>query len=111
MIYKEKLEELLVRNWTKFLDTKKVLVKVLQDANASADTFNIVKSDGKPEKKAMQVSLSRFRLADTGFLIWVEFVVPRDGEVYVGTAEYRLLASGSLELRQMLGTRFKKDSE
>lgn len=108
MIYKEKLEELLVRNWAKFLDTKKVLVRVLQDVAAQADTFNIVGGDGRPERNAMQVSLSRFQLTDAGFVVWVEFVVPRNGEVCVGTAEYMLLAAGSLTLRQMMGTRFTR---
>lgn len=110
MINKEKLEELLVRNWAKFFDTKKLVAKVLQDVAISFNTFNIAERGG-PERNSMQVSLSRFYLADSGFILWVEFIVPRDAETSVGTAEYILSNNGSLELRQIMGTRFTIESK
>ena len=111
MIQKEKLEELLVKNWAKFLDSKKLLAKVLQDANAATPTFSIVKSAKAPEKNAIQISISRFQLADAGFLIWTEFVIPRDTGTHIGTAEYQLLNTGELGLRQIMGTTFTKATE
>lgn len=108
MINRGKLEELLVRNWATFLDTKKLVVRVLQDVNAAVDTFGIAESGGGPAKNAVQVSLSRFHLADAGFELWVEFVVPRNGDVSVGTVEYLLSSRGTLELRQIMGTRLTR---
>jgi len=105
MIDKEKLEEVLIRNWASFLDSKKLMVRVLQDANSTADTFNIVMKDVGP-KKMVQISVSRFQLTTDGFVVWVEFVIPRERETYIGTAEYVLKHSGDLDLRQLIGTRF-----
>ena len=108
MIDKGKLEDLLIRNWASFFDIKKLVVRVLRDVNAAGDTFHAAKGGSKPDRNTMQVSLSRFHLADTGFELWVEFVVPRDGDVSVGTVEYLLSNSGLMELRQIMGTRFNK---
>jgi hypothetical protein len=106
MINKGKLEELLVRNWTSFFDTKKLIVKVLKDVEVSEETFATSTCDRKCDKNSMQVSLSRFHLEDSGFVLWVEFVVPRNEAVSVGTVEYKLNNDSSLELRQMMGTKF-----
>jgi hypothetical protein len=107
MIDKGKLDELLVKNWTRFIDAKRLMVRVLQDANAAADKFNIVTS-GDGHKQMVQVSVSRFDPTSVGFVVWVEFSVPRDDVSYVGTAEYDLRIDGGVNLRQIIGTKFTK---
>lgn len=109
MINKEKLEELLVRNWTKFLDTKKIMVKTLQDVNISTDKFNYCKDEKQPANNTTtQIGLSRFCLTESGFIIWIEFVVPNYNYISVGTIEYIIYHNGSIELKQIMGTKFTK---
>lgn len=107
MIHKEKLEELMVRNWAYFLDVKKVVVRVLQDASLAAGSFEIAGVGNPSEKDAVQISLSRCGLARDGFVIWVEFNSPRNGEIHAGTAEYLMDFDGTLDLRQIIGKRFR----
>lgn len=108
MINKEKLEELLVRNWTKFLDTKKIMVRTLQDVNTSTDKFNYCENEKQITNTTTQISISRFYLAESGFTIWIEFIIPNNKYISVGTIEYILYHNGSIELKQIIGTKFTK---
>ena len=107
MIYKEKIEELLIKNWTNILDAKKIIAAVLRDAAAASDTFNIVTEGEKPERNMLRVGVSRFEVTTRGFLLWAEFAVPRPNGSQVGTAEYLLGLDGTLRLLDVRGTRPK----
>jgi len=105
MIDREKLEEVLRKNWTHFLDSKKLMARVLQDANSAADTFHIVKKKSRPQRNMVQISVSRCQPTCAGFLLWVEFFIPRDPHAYLGTAEYLLGEQNDPTLRQIIGTK------
>lgn len=99
----EKLEELLVANWTQFVDSAKLLGYVLQTVQKQKDKFAYI-ADTKIKAKGAQIMLSRFSLVPNGFIIWIEFHVPVPGsQAAVGTTELYLTNTGSLTHIQTLG--------
>lgn len=66
MIDKNKLEKILLANWTKFINYKNLLPFI---------------------EKSKSIKLSRFELVDDGFIIWIEF----DS----GTTELKIHNNGS----------------
>ncbi len=102
MLNKTKVEEVLVQNWTKFIDTNRLLATTLRDVR---DHDLPVKVGKPPTKHSVQISVSRLQPGPHGFLLWVEFSIPRNEELALGTCEYALSWDGDLALRTVLGTR------
>lgn len=103
ILKEDKLEELLVANWAKILDSSKLMNFVLQSARDYKNRF-VVLDQQSPNKKSLQITVSRFGMMPTGFLIWVEFVVPLDNKISVGTTELHLANSGILTHVETIGT-------
>jgi|SRR3972149_5888749 len=103
IINKERLEKLLLTNWVSFLDNKKLLAFVL--STVKNQKFNVVISNKIPPK-SVSVKLSKFELKEKGFVVWVEFTVPQQGDLVVGTSEIALNHDGTLSHIQTIGTLF-----
>jgi len=58
LINKEKLENLLVAHWTEFINIQELL-----------------KYLGHPNKKVQKLTISRFERTNTGFIVWLEFLL------------------------------------
>jgi hypothetical protein len=89
-IYKAKLEELLLKNWSSFIDTKRFVAFVLN--LASNTEFPTIKEDVKVN--GTQLKLSRFEPVKSGFTIWVEFSIPKDSGMIIGTTELHMSILG-----------------
>jgi hypothetical protein len=80
-------EKLLIANWTQFLDSSKLLAFVLVKIQENANNFTLIESETKPFK-GVRISISRFQPANSGFIIWVDFIAPISGSSIVdGTME------------------------
>ena len=104
LLDKQKLEELLLKNWTSFMDFKTLLSLVLvavRDTEFPARTTQEIKIQ-------TQIKLSRFEPGEHGFTVWVEFSVPRGDGLVVGTSEIQLLLSGKATHIQTIGNLFLK---
>jgi hypothetical protein len=108
VLKEDKLEELLVANWTHFVDSGRLMAYVLQNVQANVNNLAVIPtSEIKP--KGVQITLSRFHWTMSGFLIWAEFTVPvRLDMVAVGTMELHLSSNGSLTHTQTLGNLYSK---
>lgn len=100
----DKLEELLVANWTGFLDTSKLMVYVLGHIQETINKDFAVIIQSVPHKT--QITISRFQLIESGFLIWVDFSAPREEGVAVGTAELHISPKGHLTHIRTVGNLF-----
>lgn len=109
VLKEDKLEELLVANWTKFLDSGKIMGYVLQVVQANLNNLAVIPStDMRP--KGVQITLSRFHWTMSGFLIWVEFNVPvAINKLAEGTVELHLSSNGTLSYTQVLGNLYCKE--
>lgn len=101
----ERMEQLLVAKWAEVLDARKVIAFTLACVRDHLSDLNEDRVDELP-KSRVQVSVSRFQPANDHFLIWVEFSVPLDGRVAVGTHELRLALGGKLDHVRTVGNLF-----
>ena len=96
------LEEVLKKNWATFFDKKKLLVTVLKDARKI--DFKVSKQKQCPPQN-IKVLITNFKfLSGNLFEIWVEFTVPKDHGVIIGTHIYSLCLDGDLKLIKSFGT-------
>lgn len=99
----DKLEKILVANWTHFLDSSKLMAYVLQKIQENASSLDII-SPEKIKNKGVKMTLSRFSLTPHGFIIWVEFNAPLVPNNYVeGTMELLLDLQGQFNFMSMNG--------
>ena len=99
----DKLESLLVANWTHFINSSKLMAYVLKNVQENANCLDIISSE-KIKNKGIRVTLSRFHLNKNGFLIWVEFNTPVANSKYAeGTMELNLSFGGTLNFITMNG--------
>ncbi len=101
-----KLEELLVANWTSFMDYSKLMAFVLKCVRDNVNKDFSILTQSSVKRKGVQITLSRFQLVENGFIVWVDFSVPHENNVAVGTSELHLSPSGTLTHMRTLGNLF-----
>lgn len=97
----EAMEGVLLANWDKFMDHKRLMATVLAHARDADLHIDTEATQGKEILKQTKVSLSRFQPAQGGFLVWADFSVPKGGGIRVGTAELFARLDGTVEFRGM----------
>lgn len=99
----DKLEKLLVANWTQFLDSTRLMAFVLQKLQENAGRLDIITSQSI-KSKGIKITLSRFHPSGNGFLIWIEFNAPVVPNRFAeGTMELFLSLDGQLKLLNLIG--------
>lgn len=108
IILEDKLQELLVTNWANFIDKTKFMAAVLQ--NTRDAQLALHKTNEMPPQR-MSLTITKFAVVDKStFEIWVEFSVPIDERVAVGSHIYHLGMDGELELKESYGCRFESEA-
>lgn len=105
LINGQNLENLLIANWAKFLDFKQIIAFTLNCVRDNKDSLQTVLEDELPEKN-VQVTISRFELYPDGFVIWIDYTVPYENTIAVGTVESKLNLNGELIPLNTIGTLF-----
>ncbi len=103
MVNKEKLEEILVANWTKFMDVNKFMAFVLRCAKDINKNSCVVTGE---LKKNTKVTLSKFTPTPNGFILWADFSVPHGETMAIGTAELFLSPCGEISHIRTVGNLF-----
>lgn len=90
MLNSEKLESLLLANWTKFMDYKEVMERLSKIASEKlGGTWYVQK-----------LTLSQFRLVSGNkFIIWFEYTVGRGPEEATLTSEFNLDATEFIHIQ------------
>jgi hypothetical protein len=65
MIDTKKLEKLLIKSWTEFIDIHEMMHY----------TTKLATELGFVTQKVKKVSITRFELVENGFLVWVDYIV------------------------------------
>jgi len=99
----DKLEELLVANWTQFIDSSKLMGFVLKKVQDNTNNLAIIcNTEIKP--KGFKITVSRCYLKLQGFIVWVEFTFPLStNKMAEGTMELLLSHNGSISHMRTLG--------
>ena len=100
------LENVLQSHWAEFLDSTQLLRVVRQHINATE--FKKVKQDEIPSKRHIKLTVSSFKKQkDTHrFDVAIEFTVPKDSGIVIGTALVLFDFSGLFEIYESYGTHF-----
>jgi hypothetical protein len=79
------------------------MMRVLSDAQ-HAELVELHADDPPPRKT--KITITKLKLIEDEFEFWVEFTVPHERGVVVGTHIYRLNLQGQLDLNETHGTLF-----
>lgn len=101
-----KLENVLQTHWAEFLDTVQVMRFVLEQVRDT--TFKVIRQADIPPRQ-MKVSVTRFAKDGDGFEVWIEFTVPKNEGVVIGTVLCSLSLLGELRLKESFGTEFQPE--
>lgn len=107
IILSDRLEKLLLANWAEYLN-KNHLIQTVLSAVRDAD---LKEMEGRPVSTQMKISVTKFSISGNRFEVWVEFVVPQDKHVAIGTHVYLLSLDGNFELQKTYGVTFKKSDD
>ena len=107
MLLLDNFEQLLLKQWATFIELRPFTDYILSLAQG-ADLRTV---DEEYSANGIQLKLSRFLLTPEGFLIWVEFIVPKSpSETLVGTVELLLTNDGTFQHLKTGGAEFKRTS-
>ncbi len=98
-----KLEELLIANWTNFIESNKLMAFVLSCVRENVRSNFSVIAQSVGTKKGVQITISRFQLTKDGFILWIDFNVPYESNIAVGTSEMLLSHTGTLNHIRTVG--------
>ena len=99
-----KLEKLLQSQWTEFLDKPQLIRAVLEYARD--EDYRVLKQTDIPSRQ-FKVTITKFAIQKPlQFEAWVEFTVPKDEGVVIGTHVLILSLDGEMELKETYGTHF-----
>ena len=93
---------LLRKHWTSFIDKSRLIAFVLQQVR---DT-DLPKVSGDPagRKQGVTITLSNVEVAQSGLLVWIDFIVPaKANSTCAGTCEVILSYDGKVEPQQTIG--------
>jgi len=104
---KDQLENLLQQQWGKFLDHVRLMRVVMEDV--SNTSFKEIQQQEIPQRH-VKFSLTKFSIIlepDHALEFWVEFNIPKQDGVVIGTSIYVLRLNGNISLRECFGTHFR----
>jgi hypothetical protein len=105
----DKLDALLVANWTHFLDSSRLMSFIVQAVQANTHRLAVI-SAAEIKPKGMRITLSRCHWTSAGFILWVEFHLPLAADKMAeGTTELKLSYDGSLQHIMTTGNIFCKN--
>ena len=107
VLNKEKLEEILQKQWTDFLDHIRFMRLVMEDVRDTQ--FKEIRQESIPPVfvKFSVTKVNILNLSDYHLELWVEFSIPKEDGVVIGTNVYNLNFKGEIILKEYFGTHFR----
>ncbi len=104
-IIQKNLEELLTKNWISFIDRNKLFRKVLEDTRNIEFPKKLEKDNLSTTTK---LSITEIKIGNNRDLeVMVEFNVPKENGIVIGTYLYLLELTGELYLKESYGMYFE----
>lgn len=99
---KQKLEEVLKNNWTKYINYKLLMNYIVNAVPLYAPNWAILKQFKK--NQGNKITISKINLLNDSILLWVDFEVPYQNSVALGTIEIAMKLNGAFETTHISGT-------
>lgn len=93
MLNTEKLEKLLIKNWTEFID-----IRLMLDYSKQLAT-----DLGFTSPHVNRVTVTRFEFVENGFLVWLEYSIQTGNKNVNACSELLLTHKGFEHLKSILG--------
>jgi hypothetical protein len=98
----EKLESVLVANWSQFMDSREAMNYVRQIIEDHANRLGIINgSDFK--NKGTRLTISRFMPMESGYLVWFDLNSPIRAGYAEATVEVRITNLGDMRVSNVSG--------
>lgn len=104
IIKKEKLADLLTANWTKFIDYKSLMSFVINSVKLYAKNWSMLQYEKKIQGN--KIMISKTIINDHEIIFWIDFEVPINNNLAIGTMEIGVTLSGSFQVKELLGNLF-----
>lgn len=106
ILEKIKLEELLLANWTNYINTSQLIRVTLENIRDAIYPVKAAESYGQPLPQGVRVSVTNVGLTDRGLEIWVEFCAKVEIGTVIGTHIFKIDLNGFFTLKETYGTCF-----
>jgi hypothetical protein len=106
VLEKEKLESILLANWTNYINTQQLVRLTLEVIRDAIYPAREAASFGGPLPKGIRVSVTNVGLTDRGLEIWAEFNAATAMGTVIGTHIFCSDLNGSFSLKETYGTCF-----
>ena len=103
LIIEKKLENLLQSNWAEFIDKAQIMRRTMEFARDTE--YRVLHQDEAPPQK-FELSVTKVGVKESGLELWIEFTVPKDQGIIVGTHICSLNLKGELVLKDSHGAHF-----
>lgn len=104
ILKKEKLADLLTANWTKFIDYKSLMSFVINSVKLYAQNWSMLEYNKKIQSN--KIMISKTIINDHEIIFWVDFEVPIENNLAIGTMEISVSLSGFFQVKNLLGNLF-----
>lgn len=108
LLLKNQFEALLQSHWTKFLDHTQLLKVILEFTRDS--TFPTSK-ESIDISQQMKITITKVAIVEQQFELWIEFTIPKDTGLIIGTYVCSLNLNGDFHLKKSYGTHFMAESQ
>jgi hypothetical protein len=110
LLKEEKLEQLLIANWSQFIDGSQLIAFVLKSVQDHKSNFAVIDCF-EMKNNGIKATISRCECTNKGFLIWIEFVAAiSNKQISEGTIEcYVPYKDGIISLSNIIGNIYKKN--
>lgn len=98
---KNKLEEVLLSSWTKFIDYKFVFDLITNNIKLYSNDWTIIQEINV--KKTKQLNIRKFEIVNQQIQIWFDFEIPYENKDAVGTMEIYCTFDGNFSVTQFVG--------
>jgi hypothetical protein len=104
ILKKEKLADLLTANWTKFIDYRTLMSLAINSVKLYANNWSMLEYDKKIQGN--KIMISKTIIEKHGLVFWVDFEVPIENKVAIGTIQFCQELSGNYRIEQIVGNLF-----
>lgn len=102
-----KLEQVLQSRWADYLDAVQLMRVVIEHVRDTP--FRVLKQAEMP-KKQTRLTATRVIFKDDWFEMWLEFAVPKNEGVVIGTAICGFTLTGEFWITESYGTEFQSET-
>jgi hypothetical protein len=106
ILEKEKLESVLLANWTSYINTQQLIRFTLENIRDAIYPVKEAASYGKPLPQGVRVSVTNVGITDRGLEIWAEFSAAIEVGTVIGTHIFNVDLNGFFKLKETYGTCF-----